>query len=245
MLEINKVYCGDCLEVMKDIESGTVDMILCDLPYGTTACKWDTVIPFDKLWEQYERLIKPQGAIVLTASQPFTSLLITSNLKMFKYSLVWKKSRVSHFAQAPYRFLTEHEDIAVFSYGGTSKNAKVRMVYNPQGTTACHKICKGKGHSDHRPSNIVQADYLQTVTGYPKSILEFASDMAKEHPTQKPVALGEYLIRTYTNPGDLVLDNCCGSGSFLVAAKGTGRNYIGIEMDDEYCRIAEERLSCA
>jgi site-specific DNA-methyltransferase (adenine-specific) len=200
------------------------------------------IIPFDKLWEQYKRLIKPQGAIVLTAAQPFTSLLIASNLKLFKYSLVWKKSRVSHFAQAPYRFLTEHEDIAIFSYGGTSKNAKVRMKYNPQGTTACHKVCKGKGHSDHRPSNVVQSDYLQTVTGYPKSILEFASDMAKEHPTQKPVALGEYLIRTYTNEGDLVLDNCAGSGSFLVACVNTHRNYIGIELSEEYCGIARERL---
>ena len=245
MLEINKVYQGDCLELMKDVPSGSVDMILCDLPYGTTACKWDTVIPFDKLWEQYERLIKANGAIVLTAAQPFTSALVMSNQKMFKYSLVWKKSRVSHFAQAPYRFLTEHEDILVFSYGGTSKNANIRMTYNPQGTKPCNRICRGKGHSDHRPSSIIQSDYLQTTTGYPKSIIEIASDMAKEHPTQKPVALFEYLIRTYTNEGDLVLDNCIGSGTTAIAAINTNRNFIGFELDENYCQIANTRITQA
>lgn len=212
------LHHGDCLNVMRDIPSESIDMILCDLPYGTTACKWDSVIPFVQLWEQYKRIAKPNAAIVLTAAQPFTSALVTSAVDIFKYSLVWRKSRVSHFAQAPYRFLTEHEDVLVFSQGGTSKNAKVRMTYNPQGTRSCERVCKGKGHSDHRPSSRKQDDYIQTVTGYPKSILEFSSDTAKDHPTQKPVALMEYLIRTYTNEGDTVLDNCMGSGTTALRA---------------------------
>lgn len=236
---------GDCLELMKSIPDASVDMILCDLPYGTTACKWDSVIPFGALWAQYRRLVRPGGAIVLTAAQPFTSALIMSASDLFKYSLVWKKSKVCHFAQAPYRFLTEHEDIVVFSDGGTSKNAKIRMTYAPQGTSSCEKVCKGKGHSDHRPSARKQADYVQTVTGYPKSILEFSSDTAKAHPTQKPVALMEYLIRTYTHEGMTVLDNCMGSGTTGVACVNTGRNFIGVEMDAGYFRIAKDRIEGA
>ena len=237
-----ELYLGDCLEVMTNIPDASVDMILCDLPYGTTACKWDTVIPFEPLWEQYRRIVRSGGAIVLTAAQPFTSALVMSAGDLFKYSLVWRKSRVSHFAQAPYRFLTEHEDILVFSDGGTSKNAKTRMTYNPQGVRSCEKICKGKGHSDHRPSAKRQADYVQTVTGYPKSILEFASEAAKEHPTQKPVALMEYLIRTYTNDGEVVLDNCMGSGTTGVACANTGRRFIGIEREPNYFQIAQNRI---
>lgn len=236
---------GDCLELMKSIPDCSVDMVLCDLPYGTTTCKWDSVIPFDSLWAQYRRVIRSGGAIVLTAAQPFTSALIMSASDLFKYSLVWKKSKVCHFAQAPYRFLTEHEDIVVFSDGGTSKNAKVRMTYTAQGTTSCERLCKGKGHSDHRPSARKQADYVQTVTGYPKSILEFGSDIAKEHPTQKPVALMEYLIRTYTHEGMKVLDNCMGSGTTGVACVNTGRKFIGIEMDDKYFDIAQKRIQAA
>ena len=233
---------GDCLEVMKDIPCGSVDMVLTDPPYGTTACKWDSVIDLDLMWEQLKRVIKPNGAIVMTASQPFTSVLISSNLSMFKYSLVWKKSKVCHFAQAPYRFMTEHEDITVFSNGGTSKNAKVRMVYNPQGLRDCHIVCKGKGHSDHRPSNVKQKDYLQTKTGYPKSIIDIGSSTAKDHPTQKPVALMEYLVKTYTNEGETVLDFTMGSGTTGVACQRAGRNFIGIEMDETYFNIASERI---
>lgn len=239
------LYKGDCLEEMKKIEDGSVDMILCDLPYGTTACKWDSVIPFTPLWEQYRRIVRSGGAIVLTAAQPFTSALVMSAVDLFKYSLVWRKSKVCHFAQAPYRFLTEHEDVLVFSDGGTSKNAKTRMTYNPQGVRSCEKICKGKGHSDHRPSAKRQSDYVQTVTGYPKSILDFSSDTAKAHPTQKPVALMEYLIRTYTQEGETVLDNCAGSGTTGVACANTGRKFIGIERDDTYFDIAKSRIEQA
>ena len=236
---------GDCLERMKEIPDGSVDMVLADPPYGTTACKWDSVIDLSLMWEQLKRIIKPNGAIVMTAAQPFTALLTTSALDIFKYSLVWKKSRISHFAQAPYRFLTEHEDILVFSSGGTSKNAKNRMVYNPQGTKECNIICKGKGHSDHRPSATTQADYVQTVTGYPKSILEFASDSAKVHPTQKPISLMEYLVNTYTDSGETVLDFTMGSGTTGVACVNTGRNFIGIEMDEGYFNIAKKRIEDA
>jgi len=237
-----ELHLGDCLEVMKQIPDKTVDAIICDLPYGTTACKWDSVIPFEPLWAQYKRVIKDNGAIVLTAAQPFTSFLVTSNIEMFKYSLIWKKSRVSHFAQAPYRFLTEHEDVVVFSNAGVSKNAKVRMTYNPQGTLPCNKMVKGKGHSDHRPSTKVQKEYLQTTTNYPKSIIDIASDLAFDHPTQKPVALMEYLVKTYTNEGDTVLDNCMGSGTTGIACKNLNRKFIGIEQDPNYFEIAKGRI---
>jgi hypothetical protein len=143
------------LLAMQVIPDNFVDMVLCDLPYGTTACKWDEIIPFELLWAEYRRIVMERGAMVFTAAQPFTSKLIMSNVNEFKYSLVWQKSRVQHFAQAPYRFLTEHEDICVFSRGGCSKNAKVRMMYNPQGLVDCHVVCQGKGHSDHRPSTKV------------------------------------------------------------------------------------------
>ena len=236
---------GDCLEKMQGIADDSVDMVLADPPYGTTACKWDSIIPLEPMWEQLKRVIKPNGAIVMTASQPFTTTLIASNMKMFKYSLVWQKSKISHFAQAPYRFLTEHEDIAVFSYGGTSKNATNKMAYNPQGLVDCEKVCKGKAHSDHRPSNVRQKDYLQTKTNYPKSILKFGSDLAKNHPTQKPIALMEYLIKTYTNHGDTVLDFTMGSGTTGVACKNLNRNFIGIELDQTYFDIAKTRIEGA
>lgn len=239
--KINLMF-GDCLERMKEIESGSIDMILTDPPYGTTACKWDSIIPLEPMWEQLKHIIKPNGAIVMTAANPFTSILIASNLDMFKYSLIWKKSKISHFAQAPYRFLTEHEDVVVFSFGGNSKQAKNRMVYNPQGLIDCHKFCKGKGHSDHRPSSVTQDDYIQTKTGYPKSILEFKSDLAKDHPTQKPIALMEYLTKTYTNEGETVLDFTMGSGSTGVACVNAGRKFIGIELDPTYYGVSCARI---
>ncbi len=238
---IDTIIHGDCLEVMKAIPDGSVDMVLADPPYGTTACKWDSIIPLEPMWKHLKRVIKPNGAIVMTASQPFTTTLISSNMKMFKYCLVWQKSNICHFAQAPYRFLTEHEDVVVFSTGGTSKNAKIRMTYNPQGLKDYNKIHKGVGHSDHRPSKITQDSYVQTKTGYPKSIITVASASAKIHPTQKPVPLMEYLIKTYTNEGELVLDFTCGSGTTCVAAKNLNRHFIGIELDIKYWEIACSR----
>ena len=237
-----QLYKGDCLELMKSIPDGSIDAIITDPPYGTTACKWDSVIPFGLMWEQLNRIIKPNGAIVLFGSEPFSSALRMSNIKNYKYDWIWEKSRVSHFAQAPYRPLTVTENIVVFSSGGTSKNAKIRMKYNPQGLIDCDITCKGKGHSDHRPSGVVQKDYKQTKTGYPKQILKFASDKATSHPTQKPVDLMEYLIKTYTNETETVLDFTMGSGSTGVACVNTFRKFIGIEMDDNYFNIATKRI---
>ncbi|MEB3220186.1 MAG: site-specific DNA-methyltransferase [Nostocales cyanobacterium 94392] len=238
-----KLYKGDCLLEMDKIPDGSVDLILADPPYGTTACKWDNVIPFGPMWAHIWRVLKPNGACVLFGSEPFSSLLITSELAFFKYSLIWEKTKVSHFAQAPYRFLSIFENLLIFSKGGCSKNAKNKMIYNPQGVNDCEKICKGKAHSDHRPSSTVQKDYVQKKTNYPKNILKFKSDNAKEHPTQKPVALLEYLIKTYTNENETVLDFTMGSGSTGVACVNTNRNFIGIEMDDKYFEIAEKRIN--
>ena len=238
-----KLMQGDCLELLKDIPDGSVDMVLADLPYGTTACKWDTCIPFEPLWEQYKRLIKPNGAIVLFGSEPFSSQLRLSNLEWFKYDWIWRHGRCANFAQAPYMALKEHEIISVFSSGGCCKTAKNRMPYNPQGVKDCYIKQHGKGHSDLRPSKTVQPDFVQLKTGYPKSVLDFSKEQAKHHPTQKPVALLEYLIRTYTNEGETVLDNVMGSGSTGVACVNTGRNFIGMELDPGYFEVAKRRIA--
>jgi len=241
-MDINLLH-GDCLELMKDISDKSIDMILCDLPYGTTACKWDTIIPFEPLWEQYERIIKDNGAIVLFGSQPFTSELIHSNLDLFRYCWVWKSNRAANFAQAPYMPLKNVEDIVVFSNARIAQNSKNRMKYYPQGLTDIDKVCAGKKANDHRPNRADQKPYKQTKTGYPTMLLEFDKDSNPVHPTQKPVALLEYLIKTYTNEGDTVLDNCMGSGSTGVACVNTNRNFIGIELDDKYFEIAKRRIT--
>lgn len=226
---------GDCLELMKDIPDKSIDMILCDLPYGTTACKWDIVIPFNKLWEQYNRIIKDNGAIVLFGKQPFTSKLIVSNIKDFKYSLVWLKDNHDNPMMAKKRILNITEDINLFY--------KKQCTYNPQGIIRVNKITKqGRGNSLARQENGVR-EYLQEYSNYPRNILEFKRDLPNIHPTQKPVALLEYLIKTYTNEGDTVLDNCMGSGSTGVACVNTNRNFIGIELSEEYYNIAKERIN--
>ena len=236
-----QLYKGDCLEVMKQIPDKSVDMILCDLPYGTTACKWDTVIPFETLWESYERIIKDEGAIVLFGSEPFSSLLRTSNLKMFKYDWVWNKKAGLGFLDSKYRPLKSHEMISVFGKGGVSNGSKKIMKYNPQG------LIKTSKKNSNSKSNILNSEpkkrkELNTqYKNYPKSIVEFARESGL-HPTQKPVALCEYLIKTYTNAGDLVLDNCMGSGTTGVACKRLNRNFIGIELDDKYFEIAKNRI---
>lgn len=238
---------GDCLTEMARLEAGSVDMILCDLPYGTTACAWDAVIPFEPLWREYRRLIRGNSAIVLCATQPFTTALIASNLPMFKYAWIWEKSRPSGFAQAKNMPLKAHEEIAVFSSGVTvhASQSTNRMPYFPQGLEQLETplTYEKKSWSDSsfakRPSHKA---YQQTQTNYPRSVLKYASESGTVHPTQKPVALMEYLIRTYTNPGDTVLDNTCGSGTTLVAAINTGRNAIGIERDEGYFKIAQKRI---
>lgn len=231
-----ELHLGDCLEVMKSIPDGSVDMILCDLPYGTTACKWDSVIPFEPLWEQYRRITKKNAAIVLAASQPFTTALIASNMKMFKYCWVWEKEQGVNFQLAKKQPLKNHEDVCVF-YSS-------QPTYNPQGLIDCsiNKSNKGKGGNlGHCSSETKRDGYKQTKRGYPRTIQKFSRERGL-HPTQKPVALMEYLIRTYTNEGDTVIDNCMGSGSTGVACINEGRNFIGIELDETYFQIAQGRI---
>ena len=233
-----------CLEGMKKIPPKSVDLICCDLPYGLTECKWDTIIDLDELWKLYNNILKDYGTIILFGKQPFTSRLVASNYKMFKYSLVWQKSKPGGFAQAPYKVLCEHEDILVFTYGKTTKNSKNRMTYNPQGTKSCNKKMKGKtGATAHRKGRKTQKDYVQTTTNYPRSILKFNNEGKVKHPTQKPLLLIEYLIKTFSNENDVVLDNCMGSGTTAIACIKNNRKYIGFEKDKKYFEICNERIN--
>ena len=232
------LYNGDCLEVMKQIPDGSIDMILCDLPYGTTRCKWDTIIPFKPLWEQYERIIRGNGAIVLTASQPFTTDLINSNRKLFRYDLIWDKKHPKGFLNAKKRPLRRHEDILLFCKGIENYNPIMRKgIYRNKKCGGTNNGCYG----DFTPTDNYNDEY------YPTSVIEISSanQANKVHPTQKPVALFEYLIKTYTNEGETVFDNCMGSGTTGVACVNTRRNFIGIELDEGYFKIAQERIAAA
>jgi site-specific DNA-methyltransferase (adenine-specific) len=231
------IYRADCLELMPSIPDKSIDMILCDLPYGTTACKWDTVIPFEPLWKEYKRIIKDNGAIVLTASQPFTSALVMSNPKMYRYELLWIKEQGTGNLNANKIPLKQHENISVFY--------KSLPTYNPQMT-------QGKSYTMKRAKNTneifgktgTKDGYITENGGerYPTSTLYFNRELSSRyHPTQKPVALFEYLIKTYTNEGDLVLDNCAGSGTTAIACANSGRKCIGIEKEEKYCEIAANR----
>lgn len=242
----NQIICADCLDVMKDIPDNSIDMILCDLPYGTTASKWDSVLNYNLLWTNYERVIKDFGAMVFTASGQFTHKLISSNEKLYKYKWIWIKSKKGNFVNAKNRPMTNFEEILVFSKGNTANGSKIKMNYNPQGIVPCGKIFKSGENrfgsmAGKRPSH--KSETIREFTGYPSDVLFFDSESKPQHPTQKPVALFEYLIKTYTNEGDLILDNCCGSGTTGVACKNTNRNFIQIEQDPNYCKIAEERLN--
>lgn len=228
---INLIH-GDCLELMKSIPDGSVDLVLTDPPYGTTACKWDSVIPFEPMWAELKRITKKGGAIVLFGSQPFTTALIASNIKMFKYCWVWDKKRVSNPQLAKYQPLKCHEDVIVFSNGGG------KTPYFPQGLV---DIEKSRKKDTSNLGHCVRKAYVQTKTGYPKSIQQFSFEQGL-HPTQKPVALLEYLIKTYTQEGETILDFTMGSGSTGVACVNTGRNFIGIELDENYFNIAKQRI---
>jgi len=228
---INLIH-GDCLVEMARSPDGSVDMIMCDLPYGTTDCAWDSVIPFEPLWAHYKRIIKPTGVVVLTASQPFTTALIASNMREFKYCWVWEKSAATGHLLAKRRPMKLHEDICIFSFG--------RACYNPQDLLPFNKMTKrGSNGENFRSSGL---ENFQEFTNYPRSIIRCATDTKRVHPTQKPVALMEYLIKTYTNPGDTVLDNCMGSGTTGVACVNTGRKFIGIERDAKYFGVAFGRI---
>ena len=263
------LYKGDCLTEMDKITNDSIDLILCDLPYGTTdihgkkkkgssrILEWDNIIPLDLLWEQYKRVLnKNHGAVVLTADQPFTSQLVLSNLEWFKYEWIWKKKKTTGFLTANYRPMKQTEDILVFSPLGAaaaSHKANKCMRYNPQGLIP--KTVKKKNNPDrlglflHNPEHmgkgnklLSDSEYEQKFTNYPSEIIEFGLDKAI-HPTQKPEALMEYLIKTYTNEGDLVLDNCMGSGTTGVACIKTNRKFIGIERDENYFNIASKRIN--
>ena len=246
-MEINKIYNEDCLEGMKRIADGSIDMILCDLPYKITRLKWDIMIPFEPLWEQYKRVIKPNGAIVLTASQPFTSALVMSNPKMFKYCWYWNKQAVTGFANAKKQPLRCIEDILIFYTKPPVYNPQ-GLVYKPTiqkngrsvgGDTIRGDIAKSSGRGSLRTAG---HQYIQEYTNYPRNLLEIKRDKSKLHPTQKPVALFEYLIKTYTNAGELVLDNCMGSGTTAIACMNTGRDFIGFEVDKGYYDTACKRI---
>lgn len=254
MLKINSLYHGDCLELMKDIDDKSIDMILCDLPYGTTACKWDSIIPFEPLWEQYKRIIKDNGAIVLFGKEPFSSKLRLSNINMYKYDWIWRKDVKSNFPQAGFQPLNNIELISVFSKGyarnfpkGSPKLKNV-MLYNsqfsekesynipkPTKTTSIFNLNHKNGVYKHKSRD--------TSKRYPYNLLDFKTDKDKLHPTQKPVALFEYLIKTYTNEGDLVLDNCAGSGTTAIACLNTNRKYILIEKEEKYYNISKDRIN--
>lgn len=229
---------GDCLELMKEIPDGSIDMILCDLPYGTTACKWDTVISFEPLWEQYKRIIKDNGAIVLFGSEPFSTELRHSNLKMFRYDWIWSKNRGTGLFNAKKMPMKSHEIISVFY--------KKLPTYNPQMRSGKPYKCrqgKQSGAFGESKGEIITENKGER---YPLSVVMFNSTNGRNvHPTQKPIALLEYLIKTYTNEGETVLDNCMGSGSTGVACINTNRNFIGFELDEKYFEIAKSRIENA
>lgn len=255
-----KLYLGDCLEIMKDIPNESIDCIICDLPYGTTHCDFDkvlksmdkykqkSIIDLDLLWEQYERIIKPDGAIVLFGSQPFSSVLISSNYKLYKYNWVWEKNKAGNHVAIAYQPLKIHEDILIFSKAGCNTNCKTPIKYNPQGVIWKEEIKYRKNdvkkEGINKYNSLKKGEYKIKGSNYPKTILEFNVPCGKErfHPTQKPVDLLEYLVKTYTNEGDVVLDNCMGSGSTGVACMNTNRKFIGIELKEDYFEISCKRL---
>jgi len=272
------LYLGDCLEEMKKLDDKSVHLILADLPYGTTdrngkkgsrILKWDSVIPLDKLWEQYKRILVPNGSVVLTADQPFTSQLVLSNLEWFKYEWIWKKSRTTGFFTANYRPMKSTEDILVFSEGGaaaaSAKSERGNMTYNPQGLiekrvkkkNSRKRLGKLLGNEEFvgknnkmlgdiydDKGNLIQAakEYEQKWTNYPTEILEFKIETGTVHPTQKPVPLFEYLVKTYSNEGETVLDNTLGSGTTGIAALNSNRNFIGMEKELKFYNLSIDRI---
>jgi site-specific DNA-methyltransferase (adenine-specific) len=236
-IEVNKIYLGDCIEVMKDIESYSIDMILCDLPQGITQNKWDIIIPFASLWEQYERIAKDKAAIVLFGNQPFSSQLVCSNLNLFKYEWIWEKDKATGHLNANHRPMKSHEQILVFYKSPPTYNPQ-KYIGNP-----CHSRGTATGTVGKTP-NYGKHVGVETTGNmkFPLSIIKFNKEWGL-HPTQKPVPLLEYLIKTYTNENDIVLDNCVGSGSTVIACENTHRKFIGIEGNAEYCEIARCRIA--
>lgn len=250
---------GDCLEVMKTIPSDSVHLILCDLPYGSTRCKWDSIIDIDRLWAEYRRiLVKPTGVVLLFGQQPFTTKLISANYDWYKYNLIWKKNKTTQFLLANYRPMKCTEDICVFSPGGAAAASRKtgNMTYNPQNLVPVNiakknsakrigKMLNQKHHLGENNKLLSETEYSQKFTNYPTEFLEFDIESDTIHETQKPVRLTEYLIRTYSNPGEVVLDNTMGSGTTGIGCVLTGRSFIGIELEKKYFDLAKERIEAA
>lgn len=234
-----ELHNGDCLEVMEGIEDKSIDLILCDPPYGTTSCRWDSIIDLEEMWKQYNRIIKDNGVIVLFSAQPFTTKLINSNMKNYKYSWYWVKNTVTGFAFAKYQPMRKVEDINVFYKKATS--------YNPQGLVKLEKpkASNRKVEKDSVYDKSLNDSYVQEYTNYPNNILNFNKENKCIHPTQKPVELNKYLIKTYTKENDIVLDNCFGSGSTGVACAETNRRFIGIELLKEHFKNGGDRIRSA
>jgi site-specific DNA-methyltransferase (adenine-specific) len=251
------LYYGDCIVEMDKIKDDSVDLILCDLPYGTTKCKWDTIIDLNHLWKHYKRIIKkPSGVILLFGQQPFTSMLVSSNYEWFKYNLIWKKNKTTQFLLANYRPMKCTEDICVFSKGGAAAASKNtgNMTYNPQGLIPTNikkrnskeRIGKMLNQQHHLGKNnklISNSEYTQNFTNYPNELIVFDIEFDTIHETQKPVKLIEYLIKTYSNEGDTVLDNTMGSGTTGVGCLNTNRKFIGIEKEEKYFKLSKYRIT--
>lgn len=251
-----KLYYGDCIKKMELIPDNSIDLVLCDLPYGTTKCKWDTIIDINKLWVHYKRIVKkPSGVILLFGQQPFTSMLISSNFEWYKYNLIWKKNKTTQFLLANYRPMKCTEDICVFSKGGAAaaSRKKGNMTYNPQGLVpvnikkknSAERIGKMLNQTHHLgPNNKLTSntEYTQKFTNYPNELIEFDIECDTIHETQKPVKLIEYLIKTYSNENDTVLDNTMGSGTTGIGCVNTNRKFIGIEIEEKYFKLSKYRI---
>lgn len=244
MIEPNNIYNGDCLDVMKDIPDNSIDCVICDLPYGTTEAYWDSIIPLDKLWEQYLRITKETAPILLFGAEPFSTVLRMSMLDLFRYDLIWVKNKVTNYLEAKNRPMRRHEKISVFSKSKFSNGCKTKMTYNPQGLIRCDiKVHNGDSNIYGKRKCRANTTYhKQEFTNYPSDVLYFNSDTSKLHPTAKPIDLLRYLILTYSNQNDIILDNTMGSGTTCVAAIKEKRRYIGIEKDEKYFRIANKRI---
>jgi site-specific DNA-methyltransferase (adenine-specific) len=235
----NTIYNMDCLEGMKHIPSGSIDLILCDLPYGTTHCSWDSIIPFEPLWKQYKRIIKENGAIVLTSSQPFTTKLIESNMKWFRYEWIWKKgNHITGFPNANRMPLKNHENICVFY--------RKLPTYNPQGLIKIKPKRVKRNTSMQalgKNNNSLKRVHVVRYKNFPKTVINYPRDRKTFHPTQKPTDLFEYIIKTYTNEGEVVLDNCMGGFTTAIACDNVNRNWIGFELEEKYCTLGQKRVN--
>lgn len=238
-----KLIKGNCLEKMKNIEDESISLICVDLPFGTTECNWDKNINSEKMWEQFNRVIKNEGNVILFSSQPFTTKLINSNPSMFRYEIIWVKTRPTGFANANYRPMKKHENILVFTKSSTSTAGSIHAIYNPQGLIECERKIKrtSRGYQGERESQ--KNDYISKYTNYPNSVWEFASEGKTVHPTQKPTLLLEEIVKTFSNENEVVLDCCMGSGTTAIASINTKRNFIGIELDDTYFETCKNRVN--